>query len=87
MTNPTTPDAALDGILQQARHLLLDFNGPVCALYAHQPERLAADQLRAILAEHAAEIPENVATTADSLTVLPIPSPLAPSWPSEPKPS
>ncbi|HTE83365.1 MAG TPA: hypothetical protein VK821_01370 [Dehalococcoidia bacterium] len=70
MTNPTTPDAALDGILRRARHLLLDFNGPVCTLYAHQPEHLAADHLRAILAEHAAEIPENIATTSDPLTVL-----------------
>jgi len=70
MTNPTTPDATLDDIIRQARHLLLDFDGPVCTLYAHQPERLAANQLRAILTEHAVSIPENIATTSDPLAVL-----------------
>lgn len=37
MTIPTPPYAALDGILRRATHLILDFDGPVCALYAHKP--------------------------------------------------
>jgi len=70
MTIPTPPYAALDGILRRARHLLLDFDGPVCTLYADESARLAADRLRAILATHNAEIPAAVATTADPLAVL-----------------
>lgn len=70
MTNPTPPYAALDGILRRARHLILDFDGPVCSLYAHEPARLAADGLRAMLAAHTPELPSAVATTADPLAVL-----------------
>jgi len=70
MTIPTPPYAALDGILRRARHLLLDFDGPICTLYAHKPVRLAADRLREILAAHLPEAPAAVATTADPLAVL-----------------
>jgi beta-phosphoglucomutase-like phosphatase (HAD superfamily) len=70
MTIPTPPYAALDGILRRARHLLLDFDGPLCTLYAHEPARQAADRLRAILATHTPEIPTAIASTADPLAVL-----------------
>jgi beta-phosphoglucomutase-like phosphatase (HAD superfamily) len=70
MTIPTPPYAALDGIRRRARHLLLDFDGPFCTLYAHEPARQVADRLRAILATHNAEIPTAIATTADPLAVL-----------------
>jgi len=70
MTIPTPPYAALDDILRRARHLLLDFDGPVCTLYAHEPARLAADRLRAILAAHTPDQPGTIAATADPLAVL-----------------
>ena len=70
MTIPTPPYAAMDGILRRTRHLILDFDGPVCTLYARKPARLAADRLREILAPHIREIPSAVATATDPLAVL-----------------
>lgn len=70
MTIPTPQYAALDGILRRAKHLILDFDGPVCSLYHRQPPGQAADQLRAVLAEHRVPIPEPIATTVDPFAVL-----------------
>jgi beta-phosphoglucomutase-like phosphatase (HAD superfamily) len=67
MTSPTP--TSLDGTLRQARHLILDFNGAVCRLQDDQA-RQAVDQMRTILASDIAEIPDQVATTTDPLTVL-----------------
>jgi beta-phosphoglucomutase-like phosphatase (HAD superfamily) len=70
MTNPTQPAAELDAIIRRARNLLLDFNGPVCELYARQPVSLAADHLRSILAAETIQLPHPVSTTTDPLAVL-----------------
>ncbi len=70
MSLPSPLNADLDATLRRARHLILDFNGPVCQLYSDQSERLAADQLRAILAQHNTEIPDTIAATDDPLAVL-----------------
>jgi len=70
MTTPTPPFAALDDILAHTRHLLLDFDGVVCRLYAGRPRSQAADRLRVVLNEHGAPLPETVATTTDPLAVL-----------------
>jgi phosphoglycolate phosphatase len=70
MTSPAASDAALHAILRRAANLILDFNGPVGHLQACQTEQAGADRLRAILAQHYAEIPGTIATTTDPLTVL-----------------
>jgi beta-phosphoglucomutase-like phosphatase (HAD superfamily) len=70
MTTPTPPFAALDEILARTSHLLLDFEGVVCRLYAGRPRSQAADRLRIVLNEHGAPLPETVATTTDPLAVL-----------------
>jgi beta-phosphoglucomutase-like phosphatase (HAD superfamily) len=70
MTTPTPPFAALDNVLASARHLLLDFDGVVCRLYATQPWPLAADRLRAVLSEHGLPLPETINVTTDPLAVL-----------------
>jgi beta-phosphoglucomutase-like phosphatase (HAD superfamily) len=70
MTTPTPPFAALDDILARTRHLLLDFDGVVCRLYATHPPSLAADRLRALLSAHGVPIPEAITATADPLAVL-----------------
>jgi beta-phosphoglucomutase-like phosphatase (HAD superfamily) len=70
MTSPPAPYAALDGVLSQVRHLLLDFDGPVCTLYTRKPEPPVADQLRTILAASGTEIPRAVAESADPFAVL-----------------
>ncbi|MFD9895244.1 HAD family hydrolase [Amycolatopsis sp. NPDC059027] len=58
-------------LLTQARVLLLDFDGPVCSVFAGIPAPVVADQLRGILAEGGhAELPEDVAVSADPFDVL-----------------
>ncbi len=69
MSNPP-PFAALDAILIRTRHLLLQFDGPVCDPYAHQPAGSAADQLRAILTTQGIEMPASILATTNPLTVL-----------------
>src|SRR6266851_4325348 len=70
MTTPTPPFAVLDDILARTRHLLLDFDGVVCRLYAANPPSLVADRLRAVLSAHGVPLPEAITTTSDPLAVL-----------------
>jgi beta-phosphoglucomutase-like phosphatase (HAD superfamily) len=70
MNDPAPPFAALDGILRQTRHLLLDFDGPVCDLWAAHPTALAADRLRKLLTDENLQLPETIAATADPLAIL-----------------
>jgi beta-phosphoglucomutase-like phosphatase (HAD superfamily) len=69
MTTPTPPDAALHAIIRQASHLVLDFDGTICTLYARQTAQQTADQLRTIITS-TAEIPGNVRASGDPLAVL-----------------
>jgi len=68
MTHPAA--AAIDGALGRARHLFLQFDGPVCDLHANQPQTAAADRLRAVLTAHDVQIPAAIADTSDPLDVL-----------------
>ncbi|HUR04461.1 MAG TPA: HAD-IA family hydrolase [Nonomuraea sp.] len=62
-----TPSEAL----AQARTLLLDFDGPICAVFAGIPGSFIADQLRQILADDSrTKLPEAVATSTDPFDVL-----------------
>ena len=70
MNDPAPPFAALDDILRQARHMLLDFDGPVCDLWAGHPAALAADQLRKLLTDQHIQLPGTIAATADPIAVL-----------------
>ena len=47
-TGFTSPYAALDAILRDARYLLLDFDGPICGLPLLMPQ-IAAEKLRGIV--------------------------------------
>lgn len=70
MTDPIPPFSDLDSLLRQARHLLIDFDGPICDLWAGHPAALAADQLRKLLTDQAIQLPDMIATTTDPLAVL-----------------
>jgi hypothetical protein len=70
MTAPTPPFAALDAILARTRHLLLDFDGVICHLYAGQPTSAAADRVRTVLTAHGTQLPLELVTTNDPLAVL-----------------
>lgn len=58
-------------LLDQARALLLDFDGPVCSVFAGIPAAVVADQLRTVLADGGrTDLPEPVATSSDPFDVL-----------------
>ena len=46
MTSPTPPGSDLDTIVSRTRHLLLDFDGPICSIFAGLPAITVADRLR-----------------------------------------
>jgi len=59
----------LDIIVARTRHLLLDFDGPICSIYAGLPAATVADRLRKLFGDHA-QLPGDVARTADPLEVF-----------------
>ena len=69
MTSPTTPGGDLDTIISGTRHLLLDFDGPICSIFAGLPAAAIADHLRKVFGDHAS-MPDDVARTADPFEVF-----------------
>jgi phosphoglycolate phosphatase len=61
---------ALDGFDWAKGCLLLDFDGPVCSIFAGKPDFLAAQRLRRVLNRHAAQLPQPVLEAHDPLVVL-----------------
>lgn len=62
--------AELDAILARAHHLLLDFDGPICTLFAKTPTEPVSDRLREILILENVELPEHIQTTPDWFEIL-----------------
>ena len=62
--------AALDEILRQARHLLIDFDGPICSLFAGTPTAPIADRLRKVITIQDIQLPPAVANTTDWFEIL-----------------
>ncbi len=50
-------------------HLLLDFDGPICSIFAGLPAATVADRLRKLFGDHAS-IPDDIACTADPFAVF-----------------
>ncbi len=67
MTAPVSPGSDLDAIVSQTRHLLLDFDGPICSIFAGLPAATIADRLRKLLGD---QTPENIARTDDPFEVF-----------------
>ncbi|WP_435582552.1 HAD family hydrolase [Amycolatopsis thermoflava] len=57
-------------LLDQAGALLLDFDGPVCSVFAGIPAPVVADQLRTILVDAGHAPPDPVASSSDPFDVL-----------------
>jgi beta-phosphoglucomutase-like phosphatase (HAD superfamily) len=67
---PTDPDAALAKVIQQTRHLFLDFDGPICSIFAGlKPEAVAAG-LRDILTGQGIQLPADLAASTDPFDVF-----------------
>jgi len=69
MTASTPPGSDLDTIVSRTRHLLLDFDGPICSIYAGLPAITVADRLRKLFGDHA-QLTDEIAHTADPLEVF-----------------
>ncbi|WFE57321.1 HAD family hydrolase [Micromonospora sp. WMMD712] len=62
--------AVLASLVGRARVLLLDFDGPVCAVFARHPASAVADELRRLLAGRGVPLPPGIRHEPDPLAVL-----------------
>ncbi len=69
MTAPTPPGSDLDVIVSRTRHLLLDFDGPICSIFAGLPAATIAARLRKLLGDHT-QLPDDIARTEDPFEVF-----------------
>ena len=69
MTSPAANSSDLDAIVSRTRHLLLDFDGPVCSVFAGLPAHIIADRLRKLLGDHP-QLPAGIARTPDPIEVF-----------------
>jgi phosphoglycolate phosphatase len=60
----------LDAILARTRYLLLDFDGPICDIYAGLPAATVADRLRKLIIGQGVTLPDNIAQTPDPIEVF-----------------
>jgi beta-phosphoglucomutase-like phosphatase (HAD superfamily) len=67
MTSPGTDAAALGAIIARTRYLLLDFDGPICSIFAGLPAPTVAEKLRKLFS---GELPEEIANTPDPIEVF-----------------
>jgi beta-phosphoglucomutase-like phosphatase (HAD superfamily) len=57
-------------LAKRARHVLIDFDGPICQIFAHIPSHAVADQLRDGLRAAGIAIPQDVVRLDDPLEVF-----------------
>jgi phosphoglycolate phosphatase len=69
MTSPTPPESDLDTIVSRTRHLLLDFDGPICSIFAGLPAATVADRLRKLFGDQT-QLPNEIARTPDPIEVF-----------------
>lgn len=70
MTAHTGPLGAAQEAIRKAQCVLLDFDGPICDIFAGLPAPRVAASLRTFLAEHDVEIPPEVEALDDPLEVF-----------------
>ena len=61
---------AIEQIISRTRHLLLDFDGPVCSVFAGLPARQVAEQLRRALEAGGFALPPGAERESDPLEVF-----------------
>jgi len=70
MTGSPPPGGGAEAIIARTRYLLLDFDGPVCDIFAGLTDRTVADRLRELITGHGHTPPPGVAETPDPLAVF-----------------
>jgi HAD superfamily hydrolase (TIGR01509 family) len=73
------PSVELASVIGRTRHLLLDFDGPICNLFAGLPALSVAARLRALLSANGQALPEAIAGEDDPIEVLRFTSSLDPA--------
>jgi phosphoglycolate phosphatase len=71
--------ATLTKLLARTRYLLLDFDGPVCAIFAGRPARTVVHELLDIVSAAGAPTPEPLTRTGDPFDVLRYAATVSPS--------
>lgn len=75
LANPWTrvshapPGDTLGAVIGRTRHLLLDFDGPICSIFAGLPAPVVADRLREVIPGDV-QIPDSIADTPDPMEVF-----------------
>lgn len=70
MTPPIDDAEAIRHILSTTEALLLDFDGPICSVFAGFPAPIVAGQLRDVLTQGGHAIPDHVRESTDPFDVL-----------------
>lgn len=71
MTSDAVDDSGkLAALLSQARYILLDFDGPVCKVFAGLPAAGIAADLRDLVASRGVDLPAELHDTEDPLAIL-----------------
>jgi phosphoglycolate phosphatase len=60
----------LDTLAHRTRHVLIDFDGPICEIFAGTPSHHVADELRRQLRAVRIDIPPGADTSDDPLEVF-----------------
>jgi len=60
----------LDALARRTRHVLIDFDGPICEIFAGTSSHAVADELRRQLRAGGIDVPPAAATTGDPLEVF-----------------
>jgi phosphoglycolate phosphatase len=66
----TTPDARLGDIITATRHLFLDFDGPICSIFAGLKPHTVAAKLRDLITAHDITIPADITATTDPFGIF-----------------
>lgn len=68
---PSSPLAGpLGDILTRARYILLDFDGPVCDIFAGLPATTVADRLRKLISGQGIAMPAEIASSPDPIEIF-----------------
>lgn len=64
----TAPDLA--SLVERARYLLLDFDGPICRVFANHSAATIAAELRRVLVDQGVSVPEALLDESDPLEIM-----------------
>jgi HAD superfamily hydrolase (TIGR01549 family) len=70
MTQTPPGGEGLGAIIARTRWLLIDFDGPICSIFAGLPAPSVADHLRKVIASQSVQLPEEIVRTTDPMEVF-----------------